>query len=214
MPLLWIKKIEDDIWVSCWKIGSDELSFLKKNTILSVEEKQFLDNIKLAHKKQEFLAARLALQKLCKNQNTNYQGTEKDSKNKPFLVNHNYHISISHTKEYAMAMLSKERRVGIDIEKVHQKIQKIALKVFSPAEINFVKNNIAESTALWTAKEAVYKLYGKKAVQMNEQITLHKHQESIINQPFSMQLKLENNAEVFQGKIQMIANYVWAYFIS
>ena len=44
---------------------------------------------------------------------------------KPFLEDEAYHFSISHCGDYAAVIVSKEYRVGVDVELVNDKIEKI-----------------------------------------------------------------------------------------
>jgi phosphopantetheine--protein transferase-like protein len=71
-------------------------------------------------------------------------------------------------------MVSKNKSVGIDIELIKDKIERIATKFMSAEELLFIqeKQRIEHLYVCWCAKEAVYKLHGKKNVSFVENIEL------------------------------------------
>ncbi|MBK7433993.1 MAG: hypothetical protein IPI66_08915 [Chitinophagaceae bacterium] len=56
---------------------------------------------------------------------------------KPYLDNEPYHFSISHCRNYAAVMVSREQRVGVDIEIVEEKVGKLIPKFLSAEECFF-----------------------------------------------------------------------------
>lgn len=75
---------------------------------------------------------------------------EKDFNGKPYLINSNKYISISHTDNYTIVIISK-KNVGIDIEKI-KKIRpefKKYLNINSKSKYKFFKE--------WTRREAMIK---------------------------------------------------------
>jgi len=98
----------------------------------------------------------------------------KDENGKPFLVDHNDHISWSHSGNYAAFISSESMPVGIDIEMVSNRIRRIEDKFCNETD----KNNIhisyhTESLLLiWAAKESMYKVYGKKEVDFKKDMTV------------------------------------------
>ncbi|MFD2148135.1 4'-phosphopantetheinyl transferase superfamily protein [Mucilaginibacter antarcticus] len=64
--------------------------------------------------------------------------------------------------------------MGIDIEQVKQKVERIAARFLSPEELAFIDDNqkIAQLYACWCAKEAIYKCYGQKEVSFMDDILL------------------------------------------
>ena len=71
-------------------------------------------------------------------------------------------------------MISKTRPVGIDIEQIKQKVERIAPRFLRPAERAVIdpKHKIAHLYICWCAKEAIYKCYGQKAVSFLDDIAL------------------------------------------
>jgi phosphopantetheine--protein transferase-like protein len=97
-----------------------------------------------------------------------------DDNGKPYLTNFPHFISLSHSYDYAAVMVSKDKSVGIDIELIKNKIERIASKFMSVDEMQFIDENqrIEHLYVCWCAKEAVYKLHGKKNVSFIENIEL------------------------------------------
>jgi phosphopantetheinyl transferase len=102
--------------------------------------------------------------------------------NKPFLENEAYHFSISHCGGYAAVIVSTEERVGIDLEIVSQKAEKVRSKFLSENEWtaaieqwDISRDQPQElSTLLWSCKEAVFKWYGAGGVDFKKHIHVKK----------------------------------------
>jgi phosphopantetheine--protein transferase-like protein len=97
-----------------------------------------------------------------------------DEVGKPYLQFKSHHLSVSHAGKFSAAIVNKNSLVGIDIEKVHPKIHKIVHKFLSEKEIMNISpaNDIDSLYVCWGAKEALYKLYGKKNLLFIENILL------------------------------------------
>jgi phosphopantetheinyl transferase (holo-ACP synthase) len=70
----------------------------------------------------------------------------------------NPHISVSHTRGYAALLLSDDCRVGVDIEYRSDRVERIASRFIRPDER---AETTDEKLLLWSAKEAVYKLFSE-----------------------------------------------------
>ncbi len=122
------------------------------------------------HKKQQFFQSRRLLRTLLKDNNLNHNiNILKDTKGKPILENcHDLNISISHTRKHVAVGLSRDFKIGIDLENIKDRkyLKKIACKVFNENE-NYnlsLCSNYAEYINLffryWTKREALGKAYG------------------------------------------------------
>ena len=138
------------------------------------------------HKRLQHLAGRFLLQYLFSD--FPYELIQIADTRKPFLPDEQYHFSISHCGDYAAAIVSKESRVGIDVEIPVEKIEKIIYKFLSAKELdrfNLVPgagkvtgvDNFNEITTLWSVKEAVFKWYGNGGVDFRKQIQLFSRKE-------------------------------------
>ena len=122
------------------------------------------------------------LSKLLKNEQTELLY---DDYGKPFLKGCSAHISLSHSHQWLLAAVHNTAEVGVDIEKVKDKIINIAPRFLSDAELPVTRNNPEQLTLYWAAKEAVYKAYGKKQLEFKSAIFIH---------PFEMQAEGELEA--------------------
>lgn len=97
-----------------------------------------------------------------------------DENGKPYLKNSDVKISISHTAQYAAVMISPTHRVGIDLEEINPKVQRVAHKFLQPNEIDAISpNELTEKLIVyWSAKEALYKLHGRKQLAFREQLLI------------------------------------------
>ena len=77
---------------------------------------------------------------------------------KPFFE-HGKHFSISHSGKFAVLAVS-EGNIGIDIETKVSSDERVARRCFTEEEQAFAKLSTENFLRIWTAKEAVLKLFG------------------------------------------------------
>ena len=161
MPLFYQHNINDNTQLAVWHIREDENFFLEKV--------QLQKKINHPHKRLQHLAGRYLLQLL--DPAFPVQAIEIAASNKPLLTDNSLHFSISHCGNYAGAIVSNTKRVGIDLEIVTPKINFIRHKFLSEKELRLlpsVSNTLL--TILWSCKEAVYKWYGHGGVDFKAHI--------------------------------------------
>jgi phosphopantetheinyl transferase len=179
MPIFFQHQISDTTRLGIWKIEETE-DFFKGNV------PQHRD-VTHPHKRLQHLAGRFLLQFLFPD--FPYELIKIADTRKPFLPDEQYHFSISHCGDYAAAIVSKDSRVGIDIEIPVDKIAAIMYKFLSAKEhgiFNLVPgggdslstNTYQTPTILWSAKESVFKWYGDGGVDFRRQIQLLKQNEA------------------------------------
>jgi len=129
----------------------------------------------------------------------------KDSYGKSYLSDNRF-ISIAHSGAYVSILLS-ETDCGIDIENYRDKLIRIKNKFISPNDFIVADKQLHW---MWTAKESIYKLYGKKSLSFKHdiQITHINFEENTGN----AMLKNQYNIELFFKKmpenfIICMANY-------
>lgn len=89
---------------------------------------------------------------------------------KPFLEASPYTISISHTRGFAVLLLSEGERVGVDIEYRSDRVERIAHRFIRPDE---EASDTDQKLLIWSAKEAVYKLYSEDNLLFHDMRTCH-----------------------------------------
>lgn len=178
MPIFFQQQINDTTRLGIWKIEETE-EFFKHNV------PQHRD-VTHPHKRLQHLAGRFLLQFLFPD--FPYELIRIADTCKPFLPDEQFHFSISHCGDYAAAIVSKEKRVGVDIEIPTEKVLKIVHKFLHEKEQHqFQQNQLRASdfeliTLLWSAKEAIFKWYGDGEVDFSEHIqlqTLHEGTKTI-----------------------------------
>ena len=169
MPVIKYEQINPkSSWV-VWKTDETMQDFMQQVT-LDEYDRQDLSVISHMSKKLEWLSSRLAVKYLLQKQQLKFNGITKDQFNKPFLKNHSSHISISHSFPYATAIVHAEKPVGIDIEQPRSKILKVAKKFLNDKERDFAGNDLELLSILWSAKEVLYKIHGRKKLTFKQHL--------------------------------------------
>ncbi|MEQ8924833.1 MAG: 4'-phosphopantetheinyl transferase superfamily protein [Fulvivirga sp.] len=177
MPLVKIEEITPSRHLVIWHIREteSELLHLVDN---SNDLQQKLLKVKIEAKKLELLAARASLQALAKYLAFPFNGLGKNEHGKPFIIGLNSEISITHSYPYVAVIYDAKVDVGIDLEQPKEKLLKIAHKFLSKSELKDADGDIIKLCILWSAKEAMYKIYSKRGLIFNEHMSI---------EPFNLQ---------------------------
>ena len=158
MPI--IQKIEDSSFtIALWKL-EESVDVLMNNLNLDDCDRNTFSAFKLEKRKLEWLASRVLLKSLlnkdCK--------IEYNSEGKPSISNSEYNISISHSGEYIAVIISNNKKVGIDIEQVSEKLHKVKHKFMNSDELKRMTelDSAKYICAHWCAKEVLTKIIGEK----------------------------------------------------
>ena len=162
MPLFYQQDINQDTRLAVWKIEEEESFFLEKASLKR--------EITHPHKRLQHLAGRYLLGYLFPDFPSAL--IEIADTRKPFLPDEQYHFSISHCGDFAAAIVSKTERVGIDVELLTPRVEKIKHKFLHPDELQMVDRGTVDRiqllTLLWSAKEAMFKWWGRGDVDFSE----------------------------------------------
>lgn len=124
------------------------------------------------HKRLQHLAARYLLREL----EADFPVNEIliSPSRKPYLADNTIHFSLAHCGDYAAAIISSKYRVGIDVEGISPKIERVADKFLNERERAFLDNERRREhlTVCWSAKEAVYKWYGDGGIDFRQHMHL------------------------------------------
>ncbi len=115
-------------------------------------------------KRLEYLAGRALARVLVEFLGLSYEGLGKDEFGKPFLKTHPHGISLSHSYPYVAAQVDRNQSVGIDVEQIKEKLRQVGPRVLSPEEIADAAGSLVKLCVYWCAKEALYKIHGKRNV--------------------------------------------------
>lgn len=162
MPLFYQQDINQDTRLAVWKIDEEESFFLQKVSL----KREIIH----PHKRLQHLAGRYLLVYLFPDFPAEL--IEIADTRKPFLPNEQYHFSISHCGDFAAAIVSKTERVGIDVELLTPRVEKIKHKFLHPDELQMVDrakiDKVQLLTLLWSAKEAMFKWWGSGDVDFSD----------------------------------------------
>lgn len=149
-----------------WEITEteEELSFISMESCP--------DDIVAPSKRHEFLAGRALIKTLVEKIGSEYTGIRKDQQGKPYLKDTRHEISLSHSSPYVAAQIHPNTPVGIDIEQPKEKLLRVAPRVLSNTEEEDAGVDIIKHCVYWCAKEAMYKIYGKRGLHFNSQLNL------------------------------------------
>jgi phosphopantetheinyl transferase len=166
MPLVYQQNINAVTKIGVWRITETENFFLQQVPLQN--------EITHPHKRLQHLAGRFLLKELYPD--FPLALIQIADTRKPFLPNETYHFSISHCGDYAAVVVSKQHRVGVDIEAVTNKIQRIIPKFLTDAEQQLIATDAVSKTAtlLWSVKEAVFKWKSTGGVDFKKHITIKK----------------------------------------
>ncbi|GAB3897104.1 hypothetical protein GCM10028825_44120 [Spirosoma agri] len=143
---------------------------LRENLPLTLAEQEELATITHPAQRVEWLASRTAIRQLIDAQGLVYAGLHKDEFGKPHLIGTPWHVSLSHTSGWAAAVLHRTRPVGIDIEPIRDQFRRVVPRVLSEDEVNHAAGEPSRLAVYWCAKEALYKLYGKRQLTFREHL--------------------------------------------
>ncbi|MBD1394038.1 4'-phosphopantetheinyl transferase family protein [Mucilaginibacter glaciei] len=171
MAIAYRQQVDDDTEFALWRI-EETAEELYKQLQLDDAEKAFTKQLSKSKRYLHWLGTRVLLRKMLRTDE--YIDCKIDAHGKPYLVSLPYHISLSHSFDYAAVMISKSGQVGIDIEQIKEKVERIAHKFMRPEEQAFIdqQHKIDHLYVCWCAKESVYKCYGQKEVSFADNIFL------------------------------------------
>lgn len=145
-----------DYSIIIWKIAEDADFFLDK-VKWNNAELDYLNSISYEGRKLQFVASRFLIKTHLGENTVVY----KDDCGCPQAEKAN--ISISHTNEMACIIISKNKKVGIDLEPIHPKVKRIKYKFLTEDELSFISSTkeVEHLITCWSTKETVFKWYSK-----------------------------------------------------
>lgn len=146
-----------------WHIDEAEAFFRDKTGLKS--------HIKHPRKRIEHLCGRYLLQHL--KEDFPLHHIAPDIHDKPRLPGDRYFFSISHSYPYVAAVISDREECGIDIQVWKKSIEAIAYMYLSDQEQDLCAGEGTLLTLVWTAKEAVYKWWGRRGADFIRDLPIH-----------------------------------------
>ena len=159
MGVLYTRKIDGPAVLGIWNIREDTDELLKQVTLSETEQILF-STFRSERRKRQWLAYRRLIREIISPQR---YPVHYDISGKPYLAGSDWNISVTHTENYAGVIISRVVKVGIDMERITPRIDKLKEKFLSEDELSSLSQEhlLEQLTLAWCAKEAVYKLYGQ-----------------------------------------------------
>ena len=169
MGLILKKSVEEDCLLGVWEINEDFETLFKQVKLLP-DEITTLDGFLSPQRKLEWLSVRVLINNLLEKDCSIVYNKQR----KPFLACKTHNISISHSKNLTSILVSKGKRVGIDLEFMSHQIDHISSKFINE------KEEITSDPELkrlhlyihWCAKEALYKICDKQDINFKLNLTI------------------------------------------
>jgi 4'-phosphopantetheinyl transferase len=158
--------------IGVWKIEEDPEE-LKWKLQWSAEDIRKFRSHNDGERSKHWLYSRILLREMLNT--SKFIELEADEYGKPFLVNFPQKLSISHSGDMVAVMLS-DFNCGMDIQLMKTGvIEKVAHKFVSTEEWHNIHEDDRnlQLYLVWCCKEALYKYYGKKALDFKENLFLY-----------------------------------------
>ena len=155
MGLISKENIAHGTQLGIWK-KEESLDLLESVYFLSDAEKEIYSKFSNILRKKEWLTTRILLAEMLEKRiEISY-----NKNRKPELLNHSSNITISHSRNFVVIILSANYFPGVDIEHISDRVSKVKHKFLNNNELEWCKS-IEQMTACWSAKEAVFKIFEK-----------------------------------------------------
>lgn len=160
MPLFLNEEIFPDVRLGIWAISESSDDFWALSPYVESSRSEFNALYKSEQRKCEVLAVRLLIKEII---GDNVQLLHQNN-GKPYLSS-GMNISISHTRGFAVIIVSHIKQVSVDIEYFSNRIERIRSKFMRDDE------NASSQVKLlmhWCAKETMYKLFPEDNLTFNK----------------------------------------------
>ena len=154
-----------------WRITETAEELLAK-VLLNASETTLYASFKHELRKRQWLAYRVLLKHLLAPLGTELSY---DPNGKPFLDSLSHHISVSHAGEFAAVAVSDHAAVGVDIEIIKERIERVRERFLQKTEMESLasENRLEQLYVYWGGKEALYKIHGEPAIDFRNDIYIH-----------------------------------------
>lgn len=176
MPFLPLDLNHPEISLAMWHVEENETYFRDRLNIYANEE-EILTRISHPQKRLEWLSSRLCLKEMLEIRHPVESLNENTGK--PYLSDHSFNISYSHSNLFSGAIASARQPVSIDLEDLSKKRNTATSRLFMhPKELKFFQesNDIRNFFLIWSAKETLYKMYAKKGIAFKDNLKVNPEQ--------------------------------------
>ena len=207
MPLQHIIHLNPHNIIGVWHLSELEEYFTPHFEEIVTDRRKF-EEITHTKRRTEWLAGRWLVRILVERMYLKFSGIWTDDYNKPHLTADNATISISHAEPYVVAILNTKKFCGIDIEKRRDKLIPLSKKFLDMDELEMANNDLTNLAILWGAKEALYKLHGKKSLIFKENLKIENLNFSAGDGSFIGKINIDDEHEVYNMRAGRFDDYV------
>ncbi len=169
MGLLIKQYTDDDCLLGIWEVTEDYNDLFSRLTLLP-EELNILNSFQNRYRSIEWLSVRVLLNEITgQDLSVVYNG-----RRKPFIKDNLYNLSIAHSRDLTSVILSKKKKVGIDLEYMTHRISNIESRFINENEV-ITKDISRQKYHLyihWCAKEALYKICDSQDINFKKDLTI------------------------------------------
>lgn len=192
MPIIQNTHTSGGAHILIWK-DVEELDFFLEKVKLSKTEVELLNKYTNDRRKKDLLISRHLLQMCIPGAEVFYYES-----GKPYLRNSEMQISISHSRDLVAVITHPLLTVGIDIEYISTRVERLKERFLSPKELD-IATNTETMILLWSAKETLFKLDKKQGLDFKTQLSVSlkgdKHLTGKIRNGKNILLNYQKNSE-------------------
>ncbi|MBC6425824.1 MAG: 4-phosphopantetheinyl transferase family protein [Ekhidna sp.] len=201
MPLLLSKQIDE---VSAYAVWNIQETFLK---LPYMSPEPFPTDLNLV-RQSEWIVGRILAKSLSEKFNINFKGIGKHETGKPYLIESDANISISHSFPIASGMIHLEKSCGIDIEHPGKNYLKVQKKFINESEKKY-KYDLMSLCAIWCAKEVIYKIFGRRFLSFKDEINISFESDTVMRG----EITKKGHEETHRIHYEWVRGYLLAYGI-
>ncbi|MBK9450838.1 MAG: 4'-phosphopantetheinyl transferase superfamily protein [Bacteroidetes bacterium] len=179
MPFIALPDIDRQVLLGMWKVNEPEDYFRARLNIYENEDR-ILKGISHPQKRLEWLSSRLCLKELL--QIRHKVESLNAPTGQPYLSDHSFNISYSHSNMYSGAIASDQCLVSMDLEDLSKERNlKTRFLFMHPSELEYFdrSTDMRAFFLIWSAKETLYKIYTKKGIVFKENLLINQEQKQI-----------------------------------
>lgn len=175
MPFHSSISISPTITAYFWK-NSETLEDLFNQVLLKDSSIKRLESMQSIEHKKGFLGVRMLVQHIGF---TDFDLVY-DATGKPHLETNNTitstkikHISISHSHEFSSICVSTDAIIGVDLEKIKEKVLRIAPRFMDVTHLEdlSIEKQTKKATVIWGVKEAIFKIKNEVGISFPDHIS-------------------------------------------
>ena len=191
-----------------WEITEDLDTLIELSPLVSLRGRETFNRFKSGRRKKEWLCTRILIDELLGyTPKLDYEET-----GRPYFVYNSINISISHSGKFVCVLINKTYKTGVDIERIQPRIQRIAHKFLAEQEAGEMDmNNLQQMYLVWSAKEALYKLYSRKHLSFRENIQINPVQAISESGMFTGTICLNEKTREYELNYKLIEDFIMVW---